>query len=162
MFKKSLVISLSLSFFTAGASFADSCSYCAKITEIKKDFSKVKPDSMNEKTIDKQNALVDRSIELIKDVIKKNPKIPDSDMKNIISLMVVAVDYDYQNLMSEDVLGVLQPEIERFFKTITSLEKEKKITSKQADELRTAMAVAEEVGKSGTDPEAPAEDEVSN
>lgn len=160
MLKKTIFGLLSASFLLTVPAFANDCSYCGKATEIKKEFSKVKPDSMNAKTIDKQNALVDRSISLIKEVIKKNPKVPDRDMRNIISLMAVAVDYDYQNLMSEDILGLMSSEIERFFKTIDAMEKNKKLSSKQADELRTAMAVAEEVGKTGSDPEAPAEDEV--
>jgi hypothetical protein len=127
------------------------CSYCAKMDELKASFAKVKPDAMNEKTIDRQNELVDASADLLKPVMKNTAKLSAEDWKRIMPFLGVVVQYDYQNLVADELLPVMGPGREVFFNELKAAEKNGTIKGKDADEIRVSFGTAEAIQERGND-----------
>ncbi len=160
--KKFVILGL-FSAFVLEAAFAVDCTYCQRMDTLKAGFSRVVPDSMNNETIDRQNELVDGTTDLVLEVVRSSSRLPQADLERIVGLLAIAAPYDYENSMSERILVVLKPQIESFFSEITRQLKAGKLTAKQADDLRISMGTAEQVQmQGGTDPFAPAIDEVSD
>lgn len=152
---KTLFFSLTLMIASVTSFAADNCSYCGEMEKLKAGFAKVKPDAMNNATIDRQNDLVDKSLALIQKVLKEKKDFPVADMRRVIPFLGIVVTYDYQNLVADELLDQLHPHADRFFQEVTRMEKERAITSERADEIRIAIGTAEAVAEDGTDPQAP-------
>jgi hypothetical protein len=134
-----------------GKDAKEDCSYCAGMEKLKSGFAKVKPDAMNEKTIDRQNELVDSSADLLKPVMKDVAKLSAEDWKRILSFLGIVVRYDYQNLVADELLPVMGPGRETFFSELKKAEKAGTLKQADADEIRVSFGTAEAIQERGND-----------
>jgi hypothetical protein len=163
---KAITIRLFLSVLMAlavGPAFAKAsdCSYCDRLEKVKISARKLKPDSMNEKTIDQQIALVEQTADVLIEVLKKHKQVPAKDLERMVQALAVALPFDYENYLADLLVGTLKSRVQQFFDEVDRQEKAKKLTAAQADEIRTALGVSEQVIKHGQDPEAPGADELA-
>lgn len=149
---KALIFTLMLLPLAGSAFGADGCSYCPEMDRLKAEFAKVKPDPMDNATIDHQDDLVEKSLDLMLKVIKDHPAFPAADMRRVIPFLGLVVTYDYQNLVADELLDSMKRHERRFFRELTAMEKEGAVSATMADEIRVAIGVAEAVREDGTDP----------
>lgn len=134
------------------AGFAADCSYCAEMKRIEEGFSQVKPDPMNAKTIDRQNALVDDGVKVLAQAFRNGQS---ADFERVIPFFALVIRYDYQNLAAEQLVPVLGDKTERFFATLKTMERAGRVRKEDARNIRIAVGTAEGVREQGTDPKAP-------
>jgi hypothetical protein len=118
---------------------------------LKEGFAKVKPDSMNEKTIDQQNKLVDESADLLGPVFKNTAKLKAEDWKRIMPCLGIVVRYDYQNLVADETLPLMGKHREIFFEELKKAEKSNTLKPGDADEIRVSFGTAEAIQERGND-----------
>jgi len=141
----------SLGSFSASA-FAGKCSYCPELVSLKKSFGSLKADSMDEETIDQQNALVDRASALAATILAGKKNLPKDDLERLIELMVIAAPFDAQHFIAEENLKALKPHLGKIYAELERLTKAGKFTADQAERLEVALDVAAEEAEFGNDP----------
>lgn len=140
--------------FTAGEAMAAAkgeCGYCAGMDKLKAAFAKVKPDPMNEKTIDRQNELVEASADLLKKPMKEVSSLGAEDWKRIMPFLGVVVQYDYQNLVADELLPIMGKGREVFYSELKKAGKSGVIKQADADEILVSFGTAEAVQERGND-----------
>ena len=86
---------------------------------------------------------------MLKVVGKKHQRV---DVERILRLFAVALPYDYQNLVAEELSDSQKGEMDNLLRVLKEMEKAGKISKKSALDIRTAIGTAENVQKQGSDP----------
>lgn len=146
---KILFFTLMLS-LAAGHAFSADCSYCGKADALKARFSQLKPDPMDEATIDEQDELVGQTEELIKQIVR-GKKPSDADLVAVIHILKVAVPFDYSESLGESLAGTFKPYADRVYTLVRKEQKAKRLTRGQAEDVIMNLAIGENTVERGTD-----------
>jgi hypothetical protein len=143
----------------ANEALASSCSLQPELKGIQREMSRVRPDPMNEKTIDAQDKIVDRTIAFVNGL--SSCSLKDAELTDLVKHMVKTMAYDPDNQMG-DMVGpsIKGPFLDKLVNRAKDLEKKKAISRQQLLEFVAAITVATEA-EGSQDDEAPAEDEVA-
>jgi hypothetical protein len=147
--KKFLLLNLIFLLLGISSAFASDCSYCGKLDRLKARFARVTPDPMNEKTIDLQDELLGQTEGMIKEIAKRGPS--DKDVERIVSLLAVAVPFDYSESLGEGLYHTYKPFSDRLYAEVRRQEKERRLSADQAKEIIINIATGENTIENGTD-----------
>jgi hypothetical protein len=140
------------------AARAADCAYCAKLDELKKGLSQVKPHSQDEEEIDRQLKLLDETEKLARKVLGAKALPAKADWERILSLLAAAAAFDDDNTLAENVSAALCPSeagscgrLDKFHQEIDRQKKAGLLSAQQADDLHVAYGTAEHTRAHGTD-----------
>jgi hypothetical protein len=131
---------------------AQACSYCEKLELLQAEFQKVKPDAMDEKTIDQQVYLVTTTEKMAIQVLGGKVAPESGDWARLVPLLATAQTYDFSNTMAEDVSAALisHKRLEAFYVEVEKLKKSGALNDSQVQSLQIAFGTAEHTIQEGT------------
>ncbi len=150
---KVLILSMAVASITG---YAQTTDFVREARAIEAEMKQVKPDFFNQKTIDRQLKLIDKSSDFVKSVISGRNPTP-SELELATRIMVKISPYEQQHQVMEENYDDIEKHWAAIEKILQKFESQKTFPRAHIEGVRTSYDVISNLVKYGNDPDPEAE-----